>query len=108
MIVLLLFIGGIVVARSLIPSGNSQPAAVGTTSRNDVIAFASDQSGVFQIYMVNADGTGLRQMTRVSKPKFNPVWSPDGHQVAYTQAAYAIPPGVPIPPEANPPSRFTS
>ncbi len=36
------------------------------------VAFASDQSGVFQIYMVNADGTGLRQMTRVSKPRIQP------------------------------------
>ncbi len=101
-IVLLLFVGGIFVARSLIPSRDSQQGAIGQTSKTGEIAFASDQSGVFQIYTVNADGSGLRQLTHSDKPDLDPVWSPDGRRIAYTQAEYTIPPGVPIPPGASP------
>src|SRR6266545_1757908 len=39
------------------------------------------------LYVVNADGTGLRRLTKVS-PKVettNPTWSPDGHKIAFDE-----------------------
>jgi Tol biopolymer transport system component len=44
--------------------------------------------GQGQLYVVNADGTGLSQVTDHQPPeayqKEDPVWSPDGQQIAYT------------------------
>ncbi len=36
-----------------------------------------------QLWMINADGTGLGQMTHDSAGKSNPRWSPDGNTVLY-------------------------
>jgi Tol biopolymer transport system component len=35
------------------------------------------------IYVMNADGSGLRQITSGPKVDLNPTWSPDGHQIAF-------------------------
>lgn len=47
------------------------------------LAFVSNQSGVsdYEIYMMNADGTGLVQMLA----GFSPVFSPDGRWLAFSQ-----------------------
>ena len=54
----------------------------------DRIAFASNRSGRWQVWCVNADGGGLRQLSRDGvtglETLLNIVWSPDGTQVAYT------------------------
>jgi Tol biopolymer transport system component len=48
------------------------------------IAFYSDRSGKYEIWTINRDGSGLRQITRTPKlPATYPVWSPDGKQLAY-------------------------
>jgi Tol biopolymer transport system component len=52
------------------------------------IAFESDIDGDMDIYVIGADGTGLRQLTGV-EPDGNahdegPSWSPDGLQLAFT------------------------
>jgi hypothetical protein len=38
----------------------------------------------FDIYVVDADGTNLRQLTHGSGAEQGPTWSPDGRQIAYT------------------------
>ena len=49
------------------------------------IAFASDRTGEGdEIWIVNSDGTGRRQVTRgVRRPEGSPRWSPDGKRLAF-------------------------
>jgi TolB protein len=39
-----------------------------------------------EIYVINADGTGLRRLTRNAVADGHPVWSPDGRQIAFESA----------------------
>jgi dipeptidyl aminopeptidase/acylaminoacyl peptidase len=48
------------------------------------IAFASDRSGNFEIYVMNPDGGGLVQVTNHPAEDLNPTWSPDGERLAFT------------------------
>ena len=47
------------------------------------IAFASERTGVSQIFMSNVDGTNLVQITRVDSGACQPSWSPDGSQLVF-------------------------
>lgn len=51
------------------------------------IAFASSRAGGVDIWVVNRDGTGLRQLTysnKMSVSNTSPTWSPTGAQIAFT------------------------
>jgi Tol biopolymer transport system component len=37
------------------------------------------------LYVVNADGSGLRQIVTTEAPAWSPVWSPDGAWIAFTR-----------------------
>jgi Tol biopolymer transport system component len=45
------------------------------------IAFASRNNATFGIYVINADGSGLRRLTR--ETALDPAWSPDGSTIAF-------------------------
>lgn len=47
------------------------------------IAFASNRTGEFQIYRMNVDGTGLRQLTHGAGSNRWPKWSPDGRYLLF-------------------------
>ena len=47
------------------------------------IAFASDESGTDQVYVMEADGSGRRQLTRAGA-NTDPAWSADGRFVYVT------------------------
>ena len=47
------------------------------------IAFVSNRDGSDDIFVVNADGSGLRNLTRSRGNDWSPVWSPDGRVIAF-------------------------
>lgn len=48
------------------------------------IVFISDRSGDYELYSVNADGSGLKQLTFLPGDDRNPEWSWDFSQIAWT------------------------
>lgn len=63
------------------PVGLVLPGALAT-----IIADGSDLTqmvGKFDIYLVNADGTGLTQLTDDAGTDFFPSWSPDGQRILF-------------------------
>src|SRR5881628_3764924 len=48
------------------------------------IAFASDRLAQFDIYVMNANGTGIQRITSDLAFDFWPSWSPDGSRIAFT------------------------
>ena len=50
------------------------------------IAFISDrEGGIFQIYVMNGDGSNIRQLTYGTSGSYMPVWSPDGEHIAFVR-----------------------
>jgi hypothetical protein len=47
------------------------------------IAFASNRDGNWEIYLMNADGSGAINLTQNAAQHWQPVWSPDGTRLAF-------------------------
>jgi len=56
------------------------------------IAYFSDRSGEYELYIRNSDGSGEeKQLTKNGKAfRFNPVWSPDSKKIAFSDKSGAI------------------
>jgi TolB protein len=48
------------------------------------IAMSCDRSGKKEIYIMNYDGTEVKQVTHHRSIAFGPAWSPDGNRLAYS------------------------
>lgn len=48
-----------------------------------LIAFASRRGTSFDLFVMNADGTGTRQLTSTRENDGQPTWSPDGELIAF-------------------------
>jgi dipeptidyl aminopeptidase/acylaminoacyl peptidase len=48
------------------------------------IAFMNNYDGDYEICLMNADGTGVKQLTKNSALDAYPTWSPDGSRIAFT------------------------
>lgn len=75
------------------------------------IAFASDRMGQNDIWMVNADGTGLVRVTDDPASEVHPAFSPDGRQIAFvgdkTGATELYTVATPPQPVVRPPTQLT-
>jgi TolB protein len=49
------------------------------------LAFVAADRGVAQIFIVRADGSDRRPLTSAPGPSTMPVWSPDGHRIAFVR-----------------------
>jgi uncharacterized protein YjdB len=60
---------------------NIQPALSPDRTR---IAFSSDRSGSYDLYLMDADGGNLQRLTTDPGREAEPVWTPDGTRLVYT------------------------
>ncbi len=67
------------------PTDTPQPSPTATPLGGGLgqIAFASTRTGVPQVYIINIDGTGIRQITNEQDGACQPDWSPDGKRLVY-------------------------
>ncbi len=63
------------------PQGSFDPSFSPDGSK---VLFADDRDGDLEIYVVNADGTGMRALTDNDTRDFFPSWSPDGSTIVFT------------------------
>ncbi|HWN17289.1 MAG TPA: hypothetical protein VNO19_00095 [Gemmatimonadales bacterium] len=49
-----------------------------------LIAFTSNSFDLLAVFTINPDGSGLRQLTPNDEAESNPVWSPDGRRILFT------------------------
>ncbi|MBN1190588.1 MAG: PD40 domain-containing protein [Dehalococcoidales bacterium] len=51
--------------------------------RTGKIVFDSDESGYYEIYSVDADGSNRKKLTDLQTESHQPVWSPNGRSIAF-------------------------
>ena len=71
---------------TLSPTPRYTPTYVGGGTGQ--LAFASDRTGTFQIYLINADGDNLMRLTNLKNGACQPRWSPDGQQIVFVSPCY--------------------
>jgi eukaryotic-like serine/threonine-protein kinase len=71
------------VASTSAPSSTPIPQATMMGGGLGQIAFASDRTGIPQVFMSNVDGTNLVQLTNIENGACQPSWSPDGASLVF-------------------------
>jgi Tol biopolymer transport system component len=61
------------------------PAQAAFPGDNGKIAFSSNISGNYEVYSINADGTGLTNLTNNPASDGQPAWSADGTKLAFVR-----------------------
>lgn len=56
-----------------------------TRSLKGKIVFASDRDGDYEIYVMRANGSRVRQLTHNTADDYGPAWSPDGRSIAFVR-----------------------
>ena len=77
-----------VLAMMVVAAAGHVPAEATVSGEDGLIAFVSDRSGVNQVYVIEVDGSGLRQVTDFDGGLPSPYgwsldWSPDGTRIAF-------------------------
>ena len=70
-------------SRLLIDSGDGFNGHPSVSPDGTEVAFVSDRSGDFELYLVDIDGTGLTRLTETTGQDSRPDWSPDGTRLAF-------------------------
>jgi Tol biopolymer transport system component len=70
----------------VILSDDSTDTAPAVSPDGKQIAFMSQRDGDWNIYVVNSDGTGLKQLTDDPADDGLPAWSPDGKAIAFVSS----------------------
>ncbi len=65
------------------PTPTPRPTATLIPTEAGRIAFYSNRDGDFEIYVMNADGTGAKNLTDNSAWDAAPSWSPDGRRIVF-------------------------
>ena len=60
------------------------PASMLPPAAPDMIAFASNRAGRYQVYVMRSDGSQQRNLTNSSANDNSPTWSPDRTQLAFS------------------------
>ena len=82
---LLMFASAVVVlaACSESPTPPVEPTPQDTVTNTPRLAFHSNRDGNWNIYVMNADGTGQTRLTDDPAADSWPSWSPDGRRIAF-------------------------
>lgn len=75
--------------RKAVPGLPRDSANAAWSADGTMLAFSSTARGNADIYVINADGTGLRQITQEPVAAIDPTWSPDGRRIAFTRISDA-------------------
>jgi len=67
------------------------------------IAFASDRSGIPQIYLSDLTGESVTPITNMADGACQPSWSPDGQQLVFVSPCHIAPSGRPLDISEGPP-----
>jgi Tol biopolymer transport system component/DNA-binding winged helix-turn-helix (wHTH) protein len=70
-------------AKVLIPAGNTDNFLPQFSPDGRKIAFQSNRSGYSEIWVCDADGSNLAQLTNAQSLTGSPRWSPDGRYIAF-------------------------
>jgi Tol biopolymer transport system component len=65
------------------PTATDKPMPTPLGGGGGEIAFASNQSGTVQVWLMNLDGTNMRQVTDMPEGACQPDWSPDGKRLVF-------------------------
>ncbi|HLV59968.1 MAG TPA: Tol-Pal system beta propeller repeat protein TolB [Fredinandcohnia sp.] len=76
---------------SVLVSGGDLNTGAAWSPDGTKIAFTMSRDGNPDIYVVNADGSGLRRLTREPSTEASPCWSPDGKRIAFVSDRHGTP-----------------
>lgn len=79
-----LVVGLFLISMVILPVSDSHTGGAQSTLTNGRIAFASNRDGDYEIYVMDADGSNVQQLTHNDTDDMWPTWSPDGSQIAFT------------------------
>jgi Tol biopolymer transport system component len=80
---LLLFVAAVCLTLAACGGPTDNTMVLPTPTASGTIAFGRVQDGKSDIWLVNADGSGLRQLTHNAGNTERPAWSPDGSRITY-------------------------